>query len=320
MYKNFAVFDQIGEQFDTGIPQVNDSLQILMGELENFQDIARHVKPLPGEIPILNGIDIYGETIPLNGIVGGDHIVYVDFKTRYDLDARIQKARARGQDDVLKKLRECRGKAGVAVADVSGHQITDALLAAMLHQAFLMGAIYEMDYYGNITPKLFENLNTRFYNSSSISKFITVIYGEISQDGHFQFLSAGHPMPMVYSHKYKAIVEVPEDKLIASPPIGTLPSRRDIDRNTNESVLGFKEDYQINEWNLMGAGDILILYTDGLVEHHRNGALYAPRYLEQKLHEIRDLTAKEIFYAIKEDLIAFNRPEDDISYVIIKRH
>ena len=317
MSKNSMAFDEIGE---TGIQQVNDSMKMLMGELNNFQDIAGYVKPLPGEIPALDGIDIYGETIPLNGIVGGDHIVYVDFKKRYDLNARIKKARDRGQDDVVKKLEECRFKAGVAVADVSGHKITDALLAAMLHQAFLMGAIYEMDYYGNITAKLFENLNTRFYNSSSLSKFITMIYGEISQEGHFQFLSAGHPMPLVYSRRYKGIVEVPEDRMIASPPIGTFPSQRDIDRNINESVLGFKEEYELNEWDLMGAGDILILFTDGVVEHHRNGEFYAPHYLEQKLHEIRDLTAKEIFHAIKEDLIAFNAPEDDISYVVIKRH
>ena len=317
MSKNSMAFDEIDE---TGLQQVNDSMKMLMGELNNFQDIARYVKPLPGEIPALDGIDIYGETIPLNGIVGGDHIVYVDFKKRYDLDARIKKARDRGQDDVVKKLEECRFKAGVAVADVSGHQITDALLAAMLHQAFLMGAIYEMDYYGNITAKLFENLNTRFYNSSSLSKFITMIYGEISQEGHFQFLSAGHPMPLVYSRRYKGIVEVPEDRMIASPPIGTLPSQRDIDRNINESVLGFKEEYELNEWDLMGTGDIFILYTDGLIEHHRNGEFYAPHYLEQKLREIEDLTAKEIFYAIKEDLMAFNAPDDDISYVVIKRH
>ena len=102
---------------------MNDSMKMLLGELNNFQDIARYVKPLPGEIPALDGIDIYGETIPLNGIVGGDHIVYVDFKKRYDLDARIKKARDRGQDDVVKKLEECRFKA-VWQGRVSGHQIT----------------------------------------------------------------------------------------------------------------------------------------------------------------------------------------------------
>jgi serine phosphatase RsbU (regulator of sigma subunit) len=313
-------FDQLDENFDQAIQQVGDSLKMLMGELDNFQDIARYIKPSSGEIPRLDGIDIYGESMPLNGIVGGDHILYLDFKQRYDLDARIKKARDRGQHNVVKKLEECRNKAGVVVADVSGHQITDALLAAMLHQAFLMGAIYEMDHAGNIRPKLFENLNMRFYNSSSISKFITLIYGEISHNGHFQFLSAGHPMPLVYSRKFDRIVEIPKEKMIAFPPIGTLPSEDDIDSSTTESVLGFKEEYEINEWDLMGTGDILILYTDGLSEHHRNGELYAPHHLEQKLHEVRDLTSREIFNAIKEDILTFSDPEDDLSLVIIKRH
>lgn len=312
-------FDQIDKNFDSVIQQVGDSLKMLMGELDNFQEIAHHIKPSSGEIPDLDGIDIYGESLPLNGIIGGDHILYVDFKNRYDLDARIKKARDRGQDQIVQKLQECRYKAGVAIADVSGHQITDALLAAMLHQAFLMGAIYEMDYYGNITPKLFENLNTRFYNSSSVSKFITMIYGEMSQNGHFQFLSAGHPMPIIYSRRYDRIVDIPPEKMVSFPPIGTLPSERDIDRSTTKSVLGFKEEYELNEWDLMGTGDILILCSDGLIEHHRDGELYAPKHLEEKLHKVKDRTSKEIFNAIKEDLIAFNKPDDDVSFVIIKR-
>ena len=55
------------------------SVRKLSGELENFQDIARHIRPSAGEIPQLDGLDIYGETIPLNGVIGGDHILYVDF-------------------------------------------------------------------------------------------------------------------------------------------------------------------------------------------------------------------------------------------------
>jgi hypothetical protein len=34
--------------------------------------------------------------------------------------------------------------AGVALIDVCGHQITDALLTAMFHQAFLLGILYEL--------------------------------------------------------------------------------------------------------------------------------------------------------------------------------
>ena len=61
----------------------------------------------------------------------------------------------------------------------------------MLHQAFLLGAIYELDMLRQITRRLFENLNTRFYQSSGAHKFVSMIYGEISEDAQFRFLSAG---------------------------------------------------------------------------------------------------------------------------------
>ena len=63
-------------------------------------------------------------------------------------------------------LTRCQRMAGIAVIDVSGHRVTDALLTAMLHQAFLLGSLYELDMFGQITKRLFENLNTRFYQSS----------------------------------------------------------------------------------------------------------------------------------------------------------
>ncbi len=304
---------------DDVIQEIRASVNRLKSEMDNFQDIARYIKPPPGEIPELNGIDLYGESLPLNGIIGGDHIIYVDFKKRYDLEARIRQAREEGRREVVEDLVRCQRKAGIAVVDVSGHQITDALLAAMLHQAFLLGAIYELDHYGQITERLFENLNTRFYNSSSVSKFLTMVYGEISEDGTFRFVSAAHPPPIVFSKAHDRIADISRDLCTTFPPIGTLPSQEDIDRRAVQSVLGFKEKYEVNEWTLMGSGDILLLYTDGLLEHANEDEDYFPGYLEAKLREVNDRSAREIFEAIKEDVLAFNRPSDDISYVVIKR-
>jgi hypothetical protein len=70
----------------------NPALAHLVRELENFQDIARYLIPQPGEVPRLRGIDVWGGTRPLSGAVGGDHIIYVDFKQRFDLVARIAPA------------------------------------------------------------------------------------------------------------------------------------------------------------------------------------------------------------------------------------
>jgi serine phosphatase RsbU (regulator of sigma subunit) len=221
--------------------------------------------------------------------------------------------------EVAENLNRCKTMAGIAVVDVSGHRITDALLAAMLHQAFLLGSTYELDMFGHITQRLFENLNTRFYKSSGVHKYLTMIYGEISEDAKFRFLCAAHPPPVVFSNLKDRFMEVSKDQCTTFPPIGTLPSEKVTDRNTTESALGFKEEYEVNEWELMGSGDILLLYTDGLSDHSKEDTYYFPAHLEQKVREVKHRGAREIFEAIKEDVLAFNPPSDDISLVVIKR-
>jgi serine phosphatase RsbU (regulator of sigma subunit) len=291
----------------------------LTGELENFEDIAKYLIPLPGEGPKLRGVDIRGGTLALNGAVGGDHIIYVDFKQRFDLQARIAQAIDEGRPEIVEHLERCQHMAGIAVIDVSGHRVTDALLAAMLHQAFLLGSIYELDRFGRITKRLFENLNTRFYQSSGAHKFISMMYGEISEDFRFRFLSAAQPFPLVFSREHDRFMEVSPRLRVSFPPLGMMPSLDVVDRSTTKSVLGFKDRYELNEWVLMGVGDILLLHTDGLAEHRRENESYVPHRLEQKLREVKHLGAEEIFEALRGDLLAFNQPSDDISMVVIKR-
>jgi serine phosphatase RsbU (regulator of sigma subunit) len=295
----------------------SDADDALAKELENFQDIANQLLPEPGDVPRLRGIDVWGGTRALSGVVGGDHIIYVDFKQRYDLDARIARAEAKAQSDVVDGLRRCQRKAGIAVLDVSGHQMTDALLAAMMHQAFLLGALYELDRYGQITTRLFENLNTRLYRSSGAHKFVALLYGEVSEDGTFRFLSAGQPFPWVFSHRENRFVTVESDRRLSAPPIGIQPSLNVIDHSTNESPFGFKEQYQVNEWSPLGAGDILLLYTDGLSEHADDR--YFPGGVERVVREHKDHSAREIYEAIMADALGFDAPSDDMTLVVVKR-
>ena len=291
----------------------------LVRELENFQDIASNLIPQPGEVPRLPGIDVWGGTRALGGAVGGDHIIYVDFKQRFDLDARIARAAADGRPDIVEHLRQCQQSAGIAVVDVAGHRMTDALLAAMLHQAFLVGALYELDMNGQITRHLFENLNTRFYQSSGTNKYLSLIYGEISADARFRFLSAAHPLPLIFSRQYDRFMDVSPQQRLSFPPLGMVPSFDAIDRNATEaSSLGFKQHYQTNEWWLMGAGDILLLHTDGLTDHQRGEDGYAPHHLERKLREVKYADARGIYDAVMEDVLAFATPADDISLVVVK--
>ena len=297
--------------------EASEELKRLTRELDNFQSIAKYLVPLPGDVPRLNGIDVWGGSVQLNGSVGGDHITYVDFKHRFDLQARIARAREEGRHEVAENLEGCQHKAGIAVMDVAGHQMTDALLAAMLHQAFLLGAIYELDRSGQITRRLFENLNTRFYQSSGTHKYVSMIYGEIAEDATFRFLSAGVPFPAVFSNQHNRFMEVSDHLKMSFPPLGMMPSFV-IDRRITTSVLGFKERYEMNEWLLMGRGDILLLHTDGLSDHRTHDQYYFPGPLEQTLRDVKHLGAREIYEAVKKDALAFGPPTDDISLVVIK--
>jgi serine phosphatase RsbU (regulator of sigma subunit) len=291
----------------------------LSRELANFEDIAKYIKPLPGETPSLAGIDMYGGTRPMNGVIGGDHLIYVDFKQRFDLDARIQRAGDEGRHDIEDNLRRCQSMAGIALVDVSGHHMTDAMMAAMLHQAFLLGAIYELDLFGQITRRLFENLNTRFYQSSGAHKYVSMIYGEISEEARFRFLSAAHPFPAVFSNEHDKFMVVGDDLRVSFPPLGMLPSLDQIDRKRTSSVLGFKDTYQLNEWTLMGQGDILLLHTDGLAEHRANDEDYFPARLEAVLRRLKHQPAKAIYEGILADVVEFGEPADDLSMVVIKK-
>ena len=106
---------------------------------------------------------------------------------------------------------------------------------------------------------------------------------------------------------------------ITFPPVGMLPSWDVIDRSTTTSALGFKDHYEMNKWLLMGAGDILLLHTDGLTEHQRGDEAYVPARLEAALGRVAHLKAREIFEAIKADLLDFAPQSDDVSLVVIKR-
>jgi len=293
-------------------------LQRLTRELDNFQDNFRYLLPQPGEVPSLAGIEVWGATLPLGGSVGGDHITYVDFKQRFDLPARIERARADGRLDLAEHLERSGRKAGIALIDVSGHRMTDALLAAMLHQAFLLGAIYELDRSGYITRRLFENLNTRFYQSSGTHKFVSLIYGEISDNATFRFLSAGQPFPLVFSSQHDRFMQVDPNLLVSFPPLGMQPSLNVIDRNFVPSPLGFKERYILNEWTIMGRGDIVLMHTDGLAEHEGPDRPYMPDALEGTLRRVKHQSAREITEAILADVVAFGPPRDDVSVVAIK--
>jgi len=278
-----------------------DTLRFLEDELQNFKQIARIIKPSAGEIPRLRGVDIAGLSLPLSGEFGGDHIVYVDFNRRYDLDAMIERARAEGRAEVAARLAENKRRAGILLVDVAGHRLTDAMVAAMLHQAFLLGTSYELERAGEITTSLFKHIQTRFYESTNIKKLVAMLYGEINDRGRFRYISAGHPTPLVFSREFAKLVFLAPERRLSAGLVG-------LSRST---------DFPVNEIELLATGDILILATDGVTEHGEG--TYVAEELPRVLAEARDLSAAEIGDRILTSLPAWAAPTDDVTAVVVKR-
>jgi serine phosphatase RsbU (regulator of sigma subunit) len=284
-------------------------------EMENLRSILAAVYAYP-ETFSLERIDLFGRSSPLTGELGGDHVVFVDFARRFDLDRRIAEARAAGREEIAARLATNRGKVGVLVADVSGHSMTDTLLAAMLHQAFLVGVLYELEHSGHVTTKLFEILNTRFYQSSSVTKYVTMVYGEISEDGTFRFISAGHPRPLIYSAAFGRFVELDGAGLVSVPPIGLFPTEGDVDRAMAGWVGTESPRQRINEVRLLGDGDVLLLYTDGASDQV-GGDLAAA--LTPVMRRVSSLPARGIVEALHAEIFRSQPPVDDVTLVAIKR-
>jgi serine phosphatase RsbU (regulator of sigma subunit) len=59
--------------------------------------LRKRLMPVEGAIPHVQGIEMYGNSIPA-GTVGGDLFEYINFQQRYDIEARIQRALRRSKE------------------------------------------------------------------------------------------------------------------------------------------------------------------------------------------------------------------------------
>ena len=290
-------------------------LQDFLDELGNYLDIAEQFEPSLNDIPELKNIDIFGKSIPLGEGPGGDHIIYVDFKKVFQIDDIIETAIKSGKTTLAEILETSKRKAGILLSDVSGHKMTDFMLNAPLHVAFLTAATYEMSNQGEITVNLFERLNNVFHKFLKDGKFLALLYGEISEDGKFRFIQAGQPDPAVFSYQYDKIVDLSPGRFYRFEPFGIRQSRNTFGMINKADSLGYKGEYNVNQIELLGSKDVVVLYTDGANE-------YVKHRLEQQLRELKktaDFSARDMYEEIRKDFLKFDKQIDDATFVIIKR-
>lgn len=186
---------------------------------------------------------------------------------------------------------------GIIIADAAGKGIPAALLMAFLRASLRTGM--QIGYAPHIALAKVSNL---LWDSVEEHQFITAIYGILDATNKtFVFSNAGHNPPLLVkpSGDYKFI------------EYGDLP-------------LGVFRDMRYHQHFLrFDRGDVLILYTDGVIETtNEKGEEFGRERFARTVIQGTHLSAKELIEFIQNEMKTFSatgKPVDDVTIFVIKR-
>ncbi|MBN2265111.1 MAG: SpoIIE family protein phosphatase [Candidatus Aminicenantes bacterium] len=186
----------------------------------------------------------------------------------------------------------------VIVADVSGVGVSASLLMASLR-----GALHERFPGATELGDLAAKLNDFVYSSSDSHLFISFFMGIIDRAANeMAFVNAGHNPPLVLGRKGPA---------------------RELE-STGFCLGMFPDQIYTQGKTVLAPGDILCLYTDGIVESRQGeGDEYGVERLADQVRALKGEPAGDIRDRIFEDVLAWSgcaEAGDDMTLVIIKRN
>ncbi|HET6527992.1 MAG TPA: SpoIIE family protein phosphatase [Balneolaceae bacterium] len=189
----------------------------------------------------------------------------------------------------------------VTIGDVSGKGIQ-----AAFYMTFVKGIIYSLCRETNSPAELLKKANRLFYDTAPRGTFISLVYGIIDLEKRsFHFARAGHN-PILRINGQNGSVEELQPKGIG---IG-LTKDVSFDNNIEEIELKLSTD------------DVLILYTDGIVEAlNENHVFYGTHRLNNLLMKHKEQSAKVILSEVTGDVLTYigkARQHDDMTMMVMK--
>ncbi|HTD24881.1 MAG TPA: PP2C family protein-serine/threonine phosphatase [Terriglobales bacterium] len=286
-----------------------------------------YLEPLPDGASPRNEVDL--------------HVQWMESKPGCTPEDTMQyrKAKCSEQMRIAENLHELYTTAGVLLVDAQGHGVIAAKIASTVHDTFHALMLTELDRNGKTTTDLIEKINLRLAQSvtarnalggspDASREIATMLYGEIGPDGDFRFVNFGHPPPLVFSAEYGRFMEIDRDRMVRFFALGLEIPEDNPDRSKYVSIKLRKRQIaasDLAEITLMGPGDILFLYTDGVYD----GSDEQDRQeIEQIIRDRKQQPAKDICraildYALKKDQYLQKIGEadriDDKTAFIIKR-
>ncbi len=184
------------------------------------------------------------------------------------------------------------------IADVSGHNIGSALIMAET-RTFIHARIDNL----KKPDTMLHSLNKFFFDNMDCSDlFVTMFYLQYcSATRNLSYSSAGHNNPLLWRKQQQRIELLDAEGLI----------------------FGIKQDVAFEKQTTeLAAGDLLLLYTDGIIEaEDSHDEFFGVERLGKLLQECGDLTPQEIIDQIMSQVRIFTglrHFNDDITLVVMK--
>ena len=187
---------------------------------------------------------------------------------------------------------------GIVVGDVTGHGIGPALVMSSARAMIRGLASSEIR-----LDELLARLNDHLDRDTDAGMFMSLFLGAIDlRERTLVYGSAGHPPQLLYRGETDAFIELPRTGM----------------------ALGIEEGipFRASEPVPLMPGDLIVLYTDGIVEARgQEGECFGLERLKGLLVELKDRPAQEIVDTILdrvEDFILEEEAKDDLTLVAVR--
>src|SRR6267142_3537193 len=186
------------------------------------------------------------------------------------------------------------GRTAFLIADVSGKGLGAALLTTML-QGALSGLTLGTD-----PARVFNHVNKFLCSHSEVGRYATMFFGILDQDGHLEFINAGHPSPFLIR------AGVAEEAFTeGSFPVGLVP-----EAEYTAACLKLEP------------GDTLVLFSDGVTEAmDPDDQMYGVPRLKQLLTGLPECPLEQIQKCVLESVENFARgahQADDLTLLVVR--
>ena len=186
------------------------------------------------------------------------------------------------------------GRTAFVIADVSGKGLGAAIVTTMLQ-----GALSGMTL-GTDPARVFNHVNRFLCNHTEVGRYATVFFGLLDDDGHLEFINAGHPSPFLIRRgaAEEAFTE-------GSFPVGLVPEAQ-----YTAACLKLEP------------GDTLVLFTDGVTEAmDPDDQLFGVPRLKQVLTGQLECPLEHLQKCVLEAVENFTRgarQADDLTLLIVR--